>query len=91
MRAIVLGVLALCAVTCSDVEELIECHQICDRYQECKTSGFDVNACRSRCEDRADRDAEYARRVNECDACLERRACGESDECFASRCPQIAE
>jgi hypothetical protein len=76
------------AFACSHVSDYVHCHKVCDRYQECNNSSFDVNGCSSRCEKVAQKDKAYSRTVNECNACLETRACGESQACWA-QCPDM--
>jgi hypothetical protein len=57
--------------------EARDCRYVCERYRECVTSGYDVSACRSRCEGKAE-DRDFANRVDHCASCLEGRVCSEA-------------
>ncbi len=91
----VLGVLfALCglgavAMSCSDADELIDCQQICSRYQSCFDNGYDVSACRSRCENKADEDKAFADRVDACEKCIDDRSCTSSVFSCSAQCAGV--
>jgi len=63
-----------------------DCHVICERYQDCVDGNYDVGNCVDRCTDDAERDEDYAQRADDCQECLDEKACGESvacvDECI---------
>ena len=78
--------LALGATACAPIEEIdrtVDCNDVCNRYADCFDSGYDRASCRDRCADVVDNDP---RAANDCDTCLDGRACSESfpctDECF---------
>ncbi len=92
MRALIAGagILALTLVGCGDdIKNYVHCHEVCDRYQECAESSFDVNGCASRCSDKAGDDLAYSRSINECNACQETRSCAEAAVCLP-KCPNVA-
>lgn len=68
--------LALCtALACADddpieqVSEDIDCEAICDRYQDCFDEGYDVDACKDDCLERAD-DPNHEDQEEQCDDCI---------------------
>jgi hypothetical protein len=71
---------------CGEVEEHIDCFQICDRYEECWDEGYDVSACTDECETNADTEDGYEEKASACEDCLDGRSCAGSfpcaDECI---------
>lgn len=81
LGAIVMGLFGIGAVACAPVDEIdmaVDCANLCDRYRDCFDSDYDTGACRDRCHEMVDRDPRVA---NECDTCLDSRACSESFSC----------
>jgi hypothetical protein len=54
------------------------CRDVCNKRHDCVDSAVDVNKCSSSCSDKAASDANYARQVDVCQACLSGRACAEA-------------
>jgi hypothetical protein len=75
--------------SCGQADRLFDCQRVCDRYQTCFNSGYDVGACRSRCKDNADRDEDFERKADDCEACIDDRSCGEATFSCAVRCAGI--
>lgn len=75
---------------CGEAEELVDCAQICQAKKDCVDDAYDVSACTDDCEDRSDRDEDFRRDANECEACIEDRACAEQIECFGT-CPILSQ
>ncbi|EYF02601.1 Hypothetical protein CAP_6712 [Chondromyces apiculatus DSM 436] len=73
---------------CDDVDELVNCQEICQNYADCVDSEYDVEGCRNECETKSDNDKDYASDANVCEACLDGKACAEQIECFDD-CPVI--
>ena len=68
----------------AEIDERVDCNNLCNRYQSCFDSAYDTAACRTRCQtlvDGADPSA-----ANQCDACLGAESCVGSftcaDECY---------
>lgn len=57
--------LALGLTACGEVEEFIDCRDICTDYEACAGDGYDVSECVDRCEDQPQGE------IDECDACLD--------------------
>lgn len=79
--------IALLAVGCNPVEEIeeeVDCNDLCTRYRDCFDSSYDVGACNSRCGELVDGADPAA--ANDCDSCLDMNACTESfgcaDDCY---------
>lgn len=51
------------------LETLVDCRNLCERYQECVDPDTDVSSCASRCESRVD--SGEMDRADRCDACLD--------------------
>ena len=66
-----------------EIDQAVDCANLCGRYADCYDSSYDRGACRDRCNEFVDNDE---RAANDCDTCLDDRACTESfacsDECF---------
>ena len=76
------------AAGCGEAEELADCQAICDKKQECVDGEYDVDACRNDCEAKSDSDEEYRQEANECEACLDGKACTEAISCL-DNCPLV--
>ncbi len=61
-----------------DLDVEVDCNNVCQRYRDCWDSSYDVVACRTRCDEFNNNDR---RSANECDTCLDSRACAESFAC----------
>lgn len=72
-----------CANTIQEIDQAVDCNDLCNRYADCFDSEYDRAACRDRCNETVDNDP---RAANDCDTCLDDRACSESftcgNECF---------
>lgn len=76
-------------LSCSAVEDAVNCRQVCDRYQECFDSDYDVSECVDTCTDEADEDDDYSRRVDVCESCIDGLSCGEATFDCATECVGI--
>ncbi len=70
-------------VGCADeIDELFDCSQICNRYEECIDGDYDVDGCIDRCETNADEEEGFAERADNCETCLDGDdSCAESLPC----------
>ena len=78
-----------CAPTQSVVQTIgsaIDCNGICNRYQTCFDSKYDVSACASRCRDSAGKDDDYRRKADKCYGCLNDKACAQATFSCALEC-----
>lgn len=75
--------------SCGEADKLFDCQSVCSRYQDCVDHKYDVGTCRSRCKDNADRDTDYKRKADECDACIQDRSCGSAAFSCATSCVGI--
>lgn len=76
---------------CSEVGEAIDCHQMCEKMEDCIDGDIDVSDCAERCEDKVDENT-LADKLDACTDCLDRGvSCNEIvDECSACDDVQIA-
>jgi hypothetical protein len=71
--------------SCDEVDAAFDCHQVCDRYQECFDANYDVDACRERCRTRSDQDPNTRQAADACEACIDDVSCaGATFSCSAS-------
>lgn len=85
------AVTSLLAGSGCGVKEYFNCRSICEKKKECGSdSSYDVGACVDRCSNSADRNEEYARRVNTCKECVDPISCSDPKfvSCFAN-CPDL--
>lgn len=75
MVALVLSLTALGCDAATEVDESVDCSDLCNRYQSCYDTNYDVAACRDRCEGLVDADGGRPRAANDCDTCLDDRSC----------------
>lgn len=67
--------LAVFTSGCGSVENAIDCHGICTRYQSCFDKNYDTNACESRCRGNANADKDFMSKTDACSNCLGNKDC----------------
>ncbi len=75
--------------SCGEADKLFDCQSVCSRYQSCFNSGYDVASCRSKCKDSADRDMDFQRKADDCEACIDDRSCSSATFACTARCAGI--
>ena len=80
--------LALLASGCA-LDNAIDCHQICNRYQTCFNASYDVDACAARCRTASSNDGDYKRKADVCNACIDDRSCSSATFSCGSACGAI--
>ncbi len=74
-----------CDEAVQELDELANCTDICNRYDECVTDEFDVPGCIDDCEQMSDMSAAYNEQAMACETCIEGMSCLEdftcTDEC----------
>lgn len=68
-------VLGNAALGCSDAKNVVNCAEVCDKYKSCINSDYDVASCTSKCEDKANDNAERQQQLDSCNSCIEDRSC----------------
>lgn len=93
MKSIKIGlgalILGLSAVGCDEIDNTIDCAQVCSAYADCFDSSFDVDRCTDRCEDEADRDEDFEDALESCESCIEGQSCGEATFMCGADCVGI--
>ncbi len=74
---------------CGKIDNAIDCHQICSRYQTCFDSTYDVGACEGRCKNRSAADGNYQRTVDQCNACISDRDCSAATFHCGTECSTV--
>jgi hypothetical protein len=76
---------------CSNVGEAIDCHQMCEKMEDCIDGNLDVSDCAERCEDKVEDNA-LADKLDACTDCLDRDySCSEVvDKCSVCDEVQVA-
>lgn len=87
--ALALGFSSALLNGCDEVEELLDCRQICESQEECVSDEYDVGACVDRCESRSDQDDNYRDSARLCEACIEDRACAEQQTDCTQYCAPV--
>jgi hypothetical protein len=90
MRQIFLAVAAVCSVVgfvaCSDADEAIDCHKICEEYRDCYNDDYDVDACEDRCDNVSNDNND---RADECERCFDDTSCTEQAFSCQNECAGI--
>lgn len=81
--AAVLVVLSFAAAACSDTVDPVtnhfDCNDICESWKSCsKDDGYDVDACRDRCEKDASDNDNKQTKLDNCHKCLD-----DNDNCLS--------
>lgn len=79
--------LALGVTACNPIEEIeeeVDCNDLCNRYRTCYDEGYDVAACEDRCGEFVDGGDPAA--ANSCDACLDSNSCATTPFNCAAEC-----
>ena len=84
-----LGALAITGCSTEEVSNKIDCHSVCNRYQSCFDSDYDVDGCTDRCESDANADEDRESRLEMCDACIDDKSCSEATFSCADECVGI--
>ena len=64
-----------CSNPITEIDESVDCQDICDRYRSCYDADYDTGACRGRCEALVDADGGRPGAADDCDACMNDRDC----------------
>ncbi len=60
---------------CQTFDSIKDCANICQRYHDCFDSTYGVDACEQRCRDSAESDDTYFQKVDNCNTCIDDKAC----------------
>ena len=66
---------AISSTGCDSADRIYDCYSICNKYKDCVNANYDVSACASECQDRADESESYEDQADECQACVDDRSC----------------
>jgi len=87
------SIATLALTGCSDpiqaIDQSVDCHDICTRYRDCYDANYNVDACRSRCENYVHGDGGHGDQANQCDMCLDPRSCTTVAFACGSQCVNI--
>ena len=76
--------------SCDEADELVDCQNICSRYKTCLADDkFDVSDCRSKCEEKADKEQGFAEQADKCEACVDDRSCSNATWNCTNECAAI--
>ena len=76
-------------IGCGAIDNVIDCHKICDRYRTCFDSSYDTGVCADRCHDQSSADPDYENKANRCEACIDDRSCSAATFNCATECGGI--
>lgn len=75
LKSLLVAAVAVAGLSGCGVDAALDCHAICNRYASCYDSGYDVTACETRCRVSADKDSDFKRKADICDACITDQSC----------------
>ena len=59
----------------TEIDESVDCRDVCNRYATCYNASYDTASCRYRCEGLVDADGGRSRAANDCDTCMDDMSC----------------
>ncbi|WP_157069606.1 hypothetical protein [Sandaracinus amylolyticus] len=86
---LVLSLATACSNPVDEIDEGVDCANICDRYRDCYDEDYDTGACRDRCDDLVDGENGDSNAADACDGCLDDRSCIDATFSCASECAGI--
>ena len=86
---LVVGGLGGAVISCDAADRLFDCQAVCDRYKTCFDSSYDVSTCRGRCRDKAAMDANFEKRADACESCIDDKSCSEATFKCATQCAGV--
>ena len=69
------SLLTLGILGCDDADQIVDCAQICDKYNDCIDNDIDRTQCIDQCEDKAE---EHDDAADDCENCLDGTTCVEA-------------
>ena len=85
---VLVGALAGLTSAVGGCDQVADCASVCERYQSCFDAEYDVDSCKTRCNDNAS-DPEFRAHTNSCDACINVRDCADTVFACASDCGDV--
>jgi hypothetical protein len=79
---------AACGVE-QEIENEIDCQEICQRYSDCFDADYEVSACQDRCESDVDSGELTFDEVDACSDCIDDRSCASGTLSCATECVGI--
>jgi len=89
-NSIAFGLLLLVAGACGKddpitaIDRATDCSDICDKYKECISGDYDVDACEDRCTDMVTE--QKTDRIDDCQECIDAKSCTNSVFNCTSEC-----
>lgn len=72
---------------CGDeLDNVLDCSDVCNRYQECIDADYDVDSCVNECQADAGSSPDKEARLEKCDNCIEDRSCTGAAFACATEC-----
>lgn len=78
-----------CENPITEIDESVDCMDVCERYRSCFDNDYDTATCRDRCEGLVDADGGRPRAANDCDTCMDDRSCASSVFACTTECAGI--
>lgn len=90
IRPLLLGLgLLIGASACGKFDAKLDCDAICERYRSCFDTDYNVSSCSDRCQDSANADDNFDRKVEICDTCIDGISCTATAFECAADCSSI--
>jgi len=74
---------------CGTADEIFDCQSVCQRYQDCYASDYDVDMCRQRCRSASENDPSVRQDADKCEACIGDKSCISATFNCADSCSSI--
>jgi hypothetical protein len=88
LAAVLVGFSA-CSDATDPITNKIDCSSVCNRYKDCFDSNYDVDACKSKCEDDAEDSDKRQDKLDACDDCIDDESCSSATFKCAADCVGI--
>jgi hypothetical protein len=86
-------VVALGIAGCQDpimqIDQSVDCHDVCERYRSCYDTSYDTGACQNRCENYVHGDGGHGSAADACDMCMDDTSCASAAFTCSSACANI--
>lgn len=85
----VVAVLGGCRDPIMQIDQSVDCRDVCERYRMCYDVSYDTAACRNRCEGFVHGDGGHSSAADDCDMCMDATSCATAVFSCSTRCAGI--
>lgn len=81
--------IAGCQDPIMQIDQSVDCHDVCERYRSCYNTSYDTAACRTRCEGYVHGDGGNSSAADVCDMCMDDTSCATALFSCNTQCAHI--